>query len=64
MSDPDILLSIQAYTNLRIDTETQLHDRKEDPDMADEITALKLRINRLNELNDELQNEWAIRGNK
>ncbi|MEI7723451.1 MAG: hypothetical protein WCK09_00245 [Bacteroidota bacterium] len=63
MSDPDILLSVQAYTIMKLDLENKLLLYGDRPKYLDESESAKNKIARLNQLVDALQNEWTKRDN-
>jgi hypothetical protein len=59
MSNPDILLSIQAYSLLKKSKNEKMLQSED----HDEITGLQGQIERLEQLTDSLVNEWERRGN-
>ncbi len=72
MSDPDIMLTIRAYTLLKMSLENGIQripngNEEGIDDLIDKITEENKQqlaeINRLDELTNSLINEWQKRGN-
>ena len=63
MSDPDILLTIKAYSRLKISHEYIIKEFEDDGMPEDSLLPMLEQIKRLDELNESLLNEWQKRGN-
>ena len=63
MSNPDIMLTIKAYTMLKIKYQNQLHAMENKPKEPDVVIDLQKSIERLEELTTAMENEWCERGN-
>ena len=67
MSDPDILLTTEAYTRLKVQAQQDIRYSEIAPAMypktPKELIALASRVERLEELIASLMQEWQKRGN-
>ena len=61
MSNPDILLTIQAYTHMKLKTTEHLISIQDHVEMKDEIEKCHSKIARLSQLVDALLGEWDKR---
>lgn len=63
MSNPDILLSIQAYTYMKLKLTDRLIIIGDAVTITEERETIHIKISRINELVDALVNEYAKRDN-